>query len=102
MLKPNDEYGGKGIVLGWEVGDTEWGEDCVRHSVSVHRTERVSLPSEPYPSFVDGRLQVADRCSIPRRTSSTAGLSTDVSRACPPAALLNVTAVADRQCRHCW
>ena len=24
MLKPNDEYGGKGIVLGWTVDQTEW------------------------------------------------------------------------------
>src|SRR5688572_13397530 len=24
VLKPNDEYGGKGIVLGWEVSDDQW------------------------------------------------------------------------------
>src|SRR5581483_10372828 len=24
VLKPNDEYGGKGIVLGWEATDDEW------------------------------------------------------------------------------
>ena len=24
VLKPNDDYGGKGIVLGWDVDDAEW------------------------------------------------------------------------------
>ena len=62
VLKPNDEYGGKGIVLGWEVDDAAWAEalrTALREPYIVQ--ERVSLPSEPYPSFVDGRLVVADR-----------------------------------------
>ncbi len=62
VLKPNDEYGGKGIVLGWEVDDAAWAEalrTALRKPYIVQ--ERVSLPSEPYPSFVDGRLVVADR-----------------------------------------
>jgi uncharacterized circularly permuted ATP-grasp superfamily protein len=62
VLKPNDEYGGKGIVLGWEVDDTAWAE-ALRTALNDPYIvqERVSLPSEPYPSFVDGRLVVADR-----------------------------------------
>ena len=62
VLKPNDEYGGKGIVLGWEADDAAWAEalrTALREPYIVQ--ERVSLPSEPYPSVVDGRLQVADR-----------------------------------------
>lgn len=62
VLKPNDEYGGKGIVLGWEVDDAAWAEalrTALREPYIVQ--ERVSLPSEPYPSFVDGQLVVADR-----------------------------------------
>ena len=62
VLKPNDEYGGKGIVLGWEVGDAAWAEAL---RTALHEPyivqERVALPSEPYPSVVDGRLVVADR-----------------------------------------
>ena len=23
-MKPNDEYGGKGVFIGWEMTDTEW------------------------------------------------------------------------------
>ena len=26
VLKPNDEYGGKGIVLGWEADDAAWAD----------------------------------------------------------------------------
>ena len=55
VLKPNDEYGGKGIVLGWEVDDAAWAEalrTALREPYIVQ--ERVSLPSEPYPSVVDG------------------------------------------------
>jgi uncharacterized circularly permuted ATP-grasp superfamily protein len=62
VLKPNDEYGGKGIVLGWEVDDVAWAEalrTALQEPYIVQ--ERVSLPSEPYPSVVDGRLVVADR-----------------------------------------
>jgi hypothetical protein len=62
VLKPNDEYGGKGIVLGWEVDDAAWAEGlrtALREPYIVQ--ERVSLPSEPYPSVVDGQLIVADR-----------------------------------------
>ena len=62
VLKPNDEYGGKGIVLGWEVDDAAWTEalhGALREAYIVQ--ERVALPSEPYPSLVDGRLLVADR-----------------------------------------
>jgi len=62
VLKPNDEYGGKGIVLGWEADDAVWAEAlraALREPYIVQ--ERVSVPSEPYPSLVDGRLHVADR-----------------------------------------
>jgi uncharacterized circularly permuted ATP-grasp superfamily protein len=62
VLKPNDEYGGKGIVLGWEVDDAVWGSalrTALREPYIVQ--ERVSLPSEPYPSVVNGQLLVADR-----------------------------------------
>jgi uncharacterized circularly permuted ATP-grasp superfamily protein len=62
VLKPNDEYGGKGIVLGWEAEDAAWAEalrTALREPYIVQ--ERASVPSEPYPSVVDGRLHVADR-----------------------------------------
>jgi hypothetical protein len=62
VLKPNDEYGGKGIVLGWEADDAAWA-DALRTALREPSIvqERVSVPSEPYPSVVEGRLHVADR-----------------------------------------
>lgn len=62
VLKPNDEYGGKGIVLGWEVSPAEW-EEVVRAALAEPYVvqERVELPREPFPSLVDGRLEMIDR-----------------------------------------
>lgn len=62
VLKPSDEYGGKGIVLGWEATSEEWSaamRSALREPYIVQ--ERIALPSEPFPSF-DGRGAVfADR-----------------------------------------
>jgi hypothetical protein len=62
VLKPNDEYGGKGIVLGWTVDADAWRaavEAAVAEPTIVQ--QRIELPVAPYPSFVDGRLVVAER-----------------------------------------
>ncbi|HZI21953.1 MAG TPA: circularly permuted type 2 ATP-grasp protein [Gemmatimonadales bacterium] len=62
VLKPNDEYGGKGIVLGWDVDAAAW-EQAVRAALAEPYVvqERISIPSERYPSVADGRLVFADR-----------------------------------------
>ncbi|HZQ06769.1 MAG TPA: circularly permuted type 2 ATP-grasp protein [Anaerolineae bacterium] len=62
VLKPNDEYGGKGVVLGWTVSQSEW-ETTLRERLNepTIAQKRVTLPSEPYPSFVDGTVQIYDR-----------------------------------------
>jgi len=62
VLKPNDEYGGKGVVLGWLVDQHEW-EQAVHTALSEPYIvqERVTIPSEPFPSLEGGRLQVSDR-----------------------------------------
>lgn len=62
VLKPNDDYGGAGIVLGWEVDDTAWAA-AIRKAVSAPFIvqERIGLPSETFPSYADGRLHFADR-----------------------------------------
>jgi uncharacterized circularly permuted ATP-grasp superfamily protein len=62
VLKPNDEYGGKGIVLGWEVDDAAW-EDAIRTALAEPYIvqEKIALPSEPYPSLVDGSVTIVDR-----------------------------------------
>ena len=62
VLKPNDAYGGAGIVLGWEVDGPTW-EQAVRVALTEPFVvqERVPIPSEPFPSVVDGRVILADR-----------------------------------------
>jgi hypothetical protein len=62
VLKPNDEYGGSGIVLGWTVEESAW-ETAVQHALAEPYIvqERIVLPEEPYPALVDGRVLVTDR-----------------------------------------
>jgi uncharacterized circularly permuted ATP-grasp superfamily protein len=62
VLKPNDEYGGKGIVLGWTVDDATWAA-AIRSALTEPFIvqERVEVPSEPWPAWVDGALHISDR-----------------------------------------
>jgi len=59
VLKPNDEYGGKGVVLGWTVDDLEW-EQVVR--MALHETyvvqEAVPVPREEWPLAVGGSVEM--------------------------------------------
>jgi glutathionylspermidine synthase len=62
VLKPSDEYGGKGIVLGWDVSQSEW--DSALKAYLADPTiaqKRITIPSEPYPSLVNGQLQTYAR-----------------------------------------
>jgi glutathionylspermidine synthase len=62
VLKPNDDYGGKGIVLGWEADDAAWQaaiRTALREPYIVQ--QRIELPTEAYPSLVDGKVVLADR-----------------------------------------
>jgi len=62
VLKPNDDYGGTGIVLGWEVDDSAW-EAAVARALEVPyiAQERIGLPSESFPSMDGDTLVYADR-----------------------------------------
>jgi len=55
VLKPNDEYGGRGVVLGWTVGQAEWEQALtVAASQSYVVQEAVEVPRQPFPVAVDG------------------------------------------------
>jgi hypothetical protein len=62
VLKPNDEYGGTGIVLGWEVDDEAW-EAALKQALQVPFVvqERIVLPTEIYPSLVGGEVRFEPR-----------------------------------------
>jgi hypothetical protein len=62
VLKPNDEYGGKGIVLGWTVDQSTW-DTAIRTALALPFVvqEKVGLPREVFPSMDNGKLQFIDR-----------------------------------------
>ena len=93
VLKPNDEYGGKGIVLGWSVDDAAW-ERAVRAALNEAYVvqERVPIPSESYPSFEDGRLVFADRIQDTNPYACYGSYVEGCLSRLSTAALVNVTA----------
>jgi hypothetical protein len=55
VLKPNDEYGGKGIFIGWESDEAAWDaaiETALLHAYLVQ--ERVTTSREVFPWIMDG------------------------------------------------
>lgn len=93
VLKPNDDYGGHGIVLGWTVDVSAW-EQAVRVALAEPYVvqERVNLPSEPYPSMIDGKLQWIDRMLDTAPYVSHGAFMDGCLTRISTAALLNVTA----------
>ncbi|MBI2324052.1 MAG: circularly permuted type 2 ATP-grasp protein [Chloroflexi bacterium] len=54
VLKPNDEYGGKGVVLGWTVDAREWEQAFLAALTSSYVVqERVEIPREPFPVLLE-------------------------------------------------
>jgi glutathionylspermidine synthase len=93
VLKPNDDYGGKGIVLGWEVDDAAWQaaiHTALREPYIVQ--QRIALPKESYPSMVDGRVVFADRMVDTAPYVAHGGNVDGCLSRLATAALLNVTA----------
>ena len=62
VLKPNDDYGGKGIVLGWTVDQRAW-DEAIQTALALPYVvqQKVRIPHEAYPSFENGSLQIFDR-----------------------------------------
>ena len=52
VMKPNDEYGGKGVFIGWEMTDTAWEQalaQALRESYVVQ--QKVELQREEFPEL---------------------------------------------------
>jgi uncharacterized circularly permuted ATP-grasp superfamily protein len=94
VLKPNDEYGGKGVVLGWTVEQSEWEAAIeVATTQSYVVQEAVEIPRVPFPVVLDGGLHFLDLAvdlDPYLFDGRPGGFMTRVSAA----ALLNVTAGA--------
>ena len=93
VLKPNDDYGGAGIVLGWQVDDAEW-DNAIKHALATPYIvqQRVPIPSEPYPSWIDGKLHIFDRMLDTAPFVSYGQYAEGFLSRLSTAALLNVTA----------
>ena len=93
VLKPNDDYGGAGIVLGWTVDATAWAQAVADALASPYIVqERVDIPSEPYPSLVDGRAVFAERMMDTAPFVCHGDYAEGCLTRLSTAALLNVTA----------
>jgi uncharacterized circularly permuted ATP-grasp superfamily protein len=52
VLKPNDDYGGQGVLLGWETDQVAWDRALLAaQSAPFVVQERVPVPSEDYPTW---------------------------------------------------
>ena len=94
VLKPNDEYGGKGVVLGWTVDQAEWEATIeVAATQSYVVQEAVDIPRLSFPVALDGDVHFLDLAvdlDPYLFDGKPGGFMTRVSAA----ALLNVTAGA--------
>jgi hypothetical protein len=65
VLKPNDEYGGKGVVLGWEASERDW-DGALQAALGDARgtwvvQERIPVRREIFPQFdTEGRVTMRD------------------------------------------
>jgi uncharacterized circularly permuted ATP-grasp superfamily protein len=93
VLKPNDEYGGKGVVLGWEVEAHEW-ETHLKSALTEPSIvqKRVPLPKIPYASWVDHKVEVYERMIDTNPFIWYGGYVEGCLTRLSTAALLNVTA----------
>ena len=64
VLKPNDEYGGTGVTLGWETDDRAW--DAALNKALAERNaawvvqERIAVRREIFPMQTDSGVEMRD------------------------------------------
>jgi hypothetical protein len=62
LLKPNDDYGGRGITIGWESDADAWDAAIAAALESPFVVqEKVRIAYEPYPALVDGKVVIGER-----------------------------------------
>jgi uncharacterized circularly permuted ATP-grasp superfamily protein len=64
VLKPNDEYGGKGVLLGWECSESEWDDALDRALAETDSAwvvqERINVRREIFPMQTSGGIEMRD------------------------------------------
>ncbi|GAC1406854.1 MAG: hypothetical protein NVSMB52_20340 [Chloroflexota bacterium] len=60
VLKPVDDYGGRGILLGWDTSEAEWERSLgIAFEGGYIVQERVSVPQAGFPIWNDGLEEVS-------------------------------------------
>jgi Circularly permuted ATP-grasp type 2 len=64
VIKPNDEYGGTGVTLGWETSEAEWDAAIARALAERARgwvaQEKIAVRRELFPVCDDGTVAMRD------------------------------------------
>jgi len=63
VIKPNDEYGGSGVTLGWETHERDWDEAIARalaEPAGWVAQQRIAVRRETFPVCADGRVELRD------------------------------------------
>jgi hypothetical protein len=64
VIKPNDEYGGTGVTLGWETSESEWDAALARAVAERDRAwvaqERIAVRREMFPVCDGGAVAMRD------------------------------------------
>jgi uncharacterized circularly permuted ATP-grasp superfamily protein len=92
ILKPNDEYGGKGVHVGWEGDDAAWDAaltEALQGDYVVQ--QRVPVARAPFPALVDGALHFQE-LSVDMDPFIIAGEAVGLLTRIAGTTLLNVTA----------
>lgn len=92
-LKPNDEYGGSGVVLGWQASEDGWASTLKNALVQPYVVqERVELTQFDFPMWLNGEIDISTRF-VDADPYIFGGTNVDgVLTRLSPQALLNVTA----------
>jgi hypothetical protein len=61
VMKPNDEYGGKGVFIGWETSEADWNEALAAALEASYVVQwKVELSRQSFPELTPAGLQFRD------------------------------------------
>lgn len=61
VMKPNDDYGGHGVMIGWEKTDAQWDEDIKKCLATPYVVQvKVDVTREHYPTWDGQKVSVGE------------------------------------------
>ena len=93
VLKPNDDYGGHGVVLGWECSADGWASTLKQALEAPHVVqEKVSMVEQDFPAWINSELDISKRYVDADPYVFNGDMVYGCLTRLSPQALLNVTA----------